>query len=139
MADPIEQFNQHQADVKNRFNFLVQSILLLAGGALTASIAVFTGSRTIELSISMGKVLGFSWWSLVCSICLAVVSVLIVILRDYFLGERWRKALSNPSLKVDDTPGLPDRLLIACGLLSIAAFLGGFVAIAIVATNVVVS
>lgn len=139
MADPIEQFNQHQTDVKQRFNFLVQSILLLAGGALTASIAVFTGSRTIELSSGMGKVLGFSWWSLVCSICLAIVSVLIVILRDYFLGERWRKALSNPDLEVNDAPGLPDKVLIVCGLLSIVSFLSGFVAIAVVATNVVVT
>jgi len=40
MADPVEQFNQHQTDTKARFNFLVQSIFLLAGGALTASIAV---------------------------------------------------------------------------------------------------
>ena len=139
MADPIEQFNQHQTDVKHRFNFLVQSILLLAGGALTASIAVFTGSRTIELSSSMGKILGFSWWAMVCSICLAVISVLIVILRDYFLGERWRKALSDPSLEVNDAPGLPDKILIACGLLSIAAFLSGFIAIAVVAPNVVVA
>jgi hypothetical protein len=139
MADPIEQFNQHQTDVKHRFNFLVQSVLLLAGGALTASIAVFTGSRTIELSSFMSKVLGFSWWSLVSSICLAVICVLIVILRDYYLGERWRKALSDPSMAIDDSPGLPDKALIVCGLTSIFAFLSGFIAIAVVATNVVVA
>jgi hypothetical protein len=139
MADSVEQFNQHQIDTKGRFNFLVQSILLLAGGALTASIAVFTGSRNIELSHALGLTLGFAWWSLVVSICLAVVSVLIVLLRDYYLGERWRRAFSDPSIDVSGTPGRTDTALIICGLLSIVAFLAGFIAIAWVATSAVVA
>lgn len=139
MLDATELFNQHQIDTKSRFNFLVQSILLLAGGTLTASIAVFTGSRTIELTAGMASTLGFSWWLLVASICLAVVSVLIVLLRDYFLGERWRKTLADPSLKVEDSPGWVDTILIICGLLAVGSFLVGFIFIARVATTVVVA
>lgn len=139
MADPIELFNQHQTDTKGRFNFLVQAVLLLAGGALTASITIFTGSRSIHLNHAMAKTLGFSWWALVASICLAVVAVAIVIFRDYFMGERWRKALSNPSIDVKDRPGPFDIALIGCGIASLLAFLAGFIAIAVVATNVVVT
>ena len=32
MSTELEIFNQHQADARNRLNFLVQSLLLLAGG-----------------------------------------------------------------------------------------------------------
>ena len=64
MATDIELFNQHQADARNRLNFLVQSILLLAGGALTASVSVFTGSRTIELTPIQANALANSWWLL---------------------------------------------------------------------------
>ena len=139
MADPVEQFNQHQIDVKSRYNLLAQSILLLAGGALTASIAVFTGSRTIVLTAKLANILGFSWWSLASSICLAVVSLTAVILRDYALAEQWRIALNNESHSVDDSPGWPDKIIIVSGLLSIVTFLVGFVAIASVATSVVVA
>ncbi len=99
MADSVELFNQHQTDAKGRFNFLVQAVLLLSGGALTASVTIFTGSRTIQLNHAMAKVLAFSWWALVVSICLAVVSVVILLLRDYFLGsggvKRWQAQAST--------------------------------------------
>jgi hypothetical protein len=139
MADSVELFNQHQADAKGRFNFLVQAVLLLSGGALTASVTIFTGSRTIQLNHTMAKVLAFSWWALVVSICLAVVSVVIILLRDYFLGERWRKSLADPSVDVKDRPGLFDVALFVCGFAALLAFLAGFVAMAVVATNVVVA
>lgn len=139
VANSIEQFNQHQIDTRARFNFLVQSVLLLAGGALTASIAVFTGSRSIKLSPALSTALGFAWWALVASICLAIVSVLVVLLRDYYIGERWRKALDNPSLEVGDAPGMADRILFVCGLASVASFLAGFIAIAWVATSAVIA
>jgi hypothetical protein len=139
VADPIEQFNQHQMDVKTRLNFLVQCVLLLAGGALTASIAVFTGSRTVELSNHLSTALAFSWWSLVGSICSAVVVVSIVILRDYHLAEQWRKQLRDPSHQVNDSPGWPDFFIILLGILSLVAFLAGFVGIAYVATGSVVA
>ena len=139
MADQVEQFNQHQIDVKSRYNLLAQSILLLAGGELTASIAVFTGSRTIVLTVGLANTLGFSWWSLVSSICLAVISLTAIILRDYALAEQWRIALSDESHSVDDSPRWPDKIIIASGLLSIVTFLVGFVAIAFVATSVVVA
>jgi len=66
-------FNQHQADARNRLNFLVQAVLLLAGGALTASVTIFTGSRTIKLPHHLTAVLAVSWWALVISMCLAIV------------------------------------------------------------------
>ena len=139
MADPVEQFNQHQTDTKARFNFLVQSIFLLAGGALTASIAVFTGSRTIALSHTQGVVLGFGWWFLVGSICLALTSSFFVVLRDYLLGERWRKVIDGAAESAGDAPGKMDAVILTCGIASLASFLLGFIAIAWVATSTVVA
>ena len=125
MADSIEQFNQHQMDTKARFNFLVQSVFLLAGGALTASIAVFTGSRTIALGYVQGVVLGVGWWSLVASICLALISSFLVVLRDYLLGERWRKVLDGLADSAKDAPGKMDAAILVCGVGSLAFFLAG--------------
>jgi hypothetical protein len=67
MSTELEIFNQDQADTRNRLNFLVQCVLLLAGGALTASVTVFTGSRTIKLVGVQPEVLAFSWWALIAS------------------------------------------------------------------------
>jgi hypothetical protein len=139
VSNSVEQFNQHQIDVKNRLNFLVQSVLLLSGGALSASIAIFTGSRSIQLSHNLASTLGFSWWLLVASICLAVVVVAIIILRDYFMAEEWRKQMNDSSIVVDDSPGWPDKIIIAFGVLSLISFLAGFIGIAFVATSVVVA
>jgi len=83
--------------------------------------------------------LAFSWWALVVSISLAVVSVVIILLRDYFLGERWRKALSDPNIDVKDRPGPFDVAIFLCGFAALLAFLAGFVTMAVVATNVVVA
>jgi hypothetical protein len=139
MSSELEVFNQHQADVRNRLNFLVQCVLLLAGGALTASVTVFTGSRTIHLLGCQPAILAFSWWALVASMCLAVVVVAVVLLRDYALGERWRRSFSDPSVDATGSPGWVETLIITLGLLSIAAFLAGFIGIGYVATSVVVA
>jgi hypothetical protein len=137
MSSDIDTFNQHQADVRNRLNFLVQCVLLLGGGALTASITVFTGSRTIKLIGNQPNVLAFSWWALVTSMCLAVVVVAIVLLRDYALGERWRKSLDDPSIDAGGSPGWVEVLIITLGLASLVSFLSGFIGIGYVATSVV--
>jgi len=137
MSTELELFNQHQADARNRLNFLVQCVLLLAGGALTASVTVFTGSRTIKLVGAQPGVLAFSWWALIVAMCLAVVVVAIVLLRDYAFGERWRQPFRDPSVDASGTPGVVDKLIIAFGITSLVAFLSGFVGIGYVATSVV--
>ena len=139
MADALEQFNQHQMDTRNRLNFLIQSVLLLGGGALTASIAVFTGSRDIQLSDSLASTLGLAWWGLVASMCLAIVVVATVLLRDYWFAEKWRKQLDDPAYSFDDSPGIADFAIIALGLISLVCFLGGFVSLAYVATQVIIA
>ena len=138
MADSIEQFNQHQADAKSRLNFLAQLILLVAGGALTASIAVFTGSRTIVLSAQLANSLSYSWWLLVASICLALICLTTILLRDYFFAENWRKSFDDPSKVPDDTPSRADVIVIASGVISVLTAIFGLVAIAYVATSVVI-
>ena len=137
MSTDLEVFNQHQADARNRLNFLVQCVLLLAGGALTASITVFTGSRNIKLSAVESGFLAFSWWALIASMCLAVVVVAIVLLRDYALGERWRRSFDDPSVDASGKPGWVDKLIIGFGITSLIAFLFGFIGIGYVATSVV--
>lgn len=137
MSTELEVFNQHQADARNRLNFLVQCVLLLAGGALTASVTVFTGSRTIKLSGCQPEVLAISWWALIASMCLAIVVVAIVLLRDYALGERWRRSFSDPSVDASGTPGWVEKVIIVSGIISLVAFLSGFIGIGYVATSVV--
>jgi hypothetical protein len=137
MTSDLELFNQHQADVRSRLNFLVQCVLLLAGGALTASVTVFTGSRTIKLIGRQPEILAFSWWALVASMCLAVIVVAVVLLRDYYFGERWRQSFDNPEIDASGTPSWVDRIVITLGIVALLSFLAGFVGIGYVATSVV--
>ena len=137
MSTELEVFNQHQADVRSRLNFLVQCVLLLGGGALTASVTVFTGSRNIKLSGIQPAVLAFSWWALIASMCLAIFVVAIVVLRDYALGERWRRSFADPSVDASGKPGWVDTVIIVSGIVALFAFMSGFIGIGYVATSVV--
>ena len=137
MSTELEVFNQQQADARSRLNFLVQCVLLLAGGALTASVTVFTGSRTIKLDGIRPDVLAFSWWALIASMCLAVVVVAVVLLRDYALGERWRRSFVDPRVDASGTPNWVESVIIVLGISSLLAFLLGFIGIGYVATSVV--
>lgn len=137
MTTNLELFNQHQADARNRLNFLVQSILLLAGGALTASVSVFTGSRTIKLDVIQANALACSWWLLIASMCLALTVVALVLLRDYAFGERWRRALVDPTVDASGQPGWMEKFIIAFSLMSLFTFFSGFIGIGYVATAVI--
>lgn len=103
----------------------MQSFLLLACGALTASFAEFTGSKSISFDRHSSILLGFSWWSLVTSIYLAIVVLKIVLLRDYALGELWQKSFLGASIAVSETPGKTDFAIIVLGVILLLEFLSG--------------
>jgi hypothetical protein len=135
MNDPTDEFNTHARDLTNRVNFLAQAIFILAAGSLSASIAVFTGSRTITLTPTLANALGFSWWCLVISVVLIASMLTAIILRDYFLTEQWRAALNDPTKEVNDKPGLADKVIIGLGVFGMLCFIIGFLGLAYVATS----
>lgn len=68
---------------------------------------------------------------------MAILVVAIVVLRDYALGERWRRSFNDPSVDASGKPGWVDKVIIFAGITSLLAFLSGFVGIGYVATSVV--
>jgi len=134
MADSLEEFNKHQQDLTNRVTTFVQMLFVLSGGALSISIAVFTGPRSVSLSDHVAQVLSVSWWSLVASVALLCSMLAAIILRDYFFGERWRKYLDDPSVDPKGKQGWIEVLIIVLGLLGVLGFIIGFVGLAFVAT-----
>jgi hypothetical protein len=65
------------------------------------------------------------------------VVVAIVLLRDYALGERWRRSFNDPSVDASGTPNWVENVIIVSGITSLLAFLSGFIGIGYVATSVV--
>jgi len=139
MTDPIEHFNTHQMDLKNRLNFFVQALFVLAAGSLSISIAVFTGSKSIALNNFLATSLGISWWCLVASIVLLSLMLSTIILRDYALAEKWRPLLDNPESDLPEP--VPSKnveiAIIVLGVLGLLTFIGGFVGLAYVATSII--
>jgi hypothetical protein len=137
MTDPFVEFNTHARDLTNRVNFLAQAIFILAAGSLSASIAVFTGARNIKLSHNLANSLAISWWSLVLSVVLIASMLTLIILRDYFIAEKWRAALYDDKKEVNDKPGIADIAIISLGVLGMVSFIIGFLGLAYVATNII--
>lgn len=87
-----EEFNKHQLDVRSRTDTLAKAIFVLAGGALSISIGLFLNAKT-KLAPEIVAYLQCSWGLLTLVIISLVLMLFTIIARDYFFGERWRKAL----------------------------------------------
>ncbi|MFB4202647.1 hypothetical protein ACEZHJ_02465 [Arhodomonas sp. KWT2] len=136
MVTDLEIFNAHQEDVRRRADSLVRAIFILAGGALTLSITIFTNEKAPELNPDLLCSLKMSWWALFLSIVFLVLALTTIIARDYAFGERWRKQLNGENV---DAPGSPTFVEVVVWVLSILGLLGfvsGLLGQAYVASNV---
>lgn len=135
MDKDLELFNQHQEDLRGRTDSLAKAMFVLAGGALTVSIGLFMSKERLPVSDYAISVLQVSWWLLFVSIMSGVLSLSIMILRDYFLGERWRrKNEGEPNMDVSGRPGVYDAFLFLFSFTAVLSFIGGFGCLAYVST-----
>lgn len=132
-----DSFNAHQEDVRRRTDSVARAVFLLSGGALTVAIGTFTRADAPELSAFVADVLKVSLWGLFTCIIALATMLLVIIARDYFLGERWRVALDNPSNVVGDKFNKTDLVIWTLALIGYFAFLVGFLGLAFVASSVI--
>jgi len=121
-----EQFNTHQADNRARTDMLAKSIFLLSGGALTISIGIFLRKEAPEIPADLICLLKISWFFLALSIVAYIFVLSLMIIRDYFAGERWRERLDGKQVDVSGSPGWWDRLMWYSGVIGVTSFLAGF-------------
>lgn len=137
MADSLELFNSHQEDVRRRADSLAKAIFILAGGTLTVSIGIFTGSSAPLLTYELSCVLKASWWALIFAIIFLILTLSTIIARDYVFGERWRKQLDGHEIDVIGKPTLVEAVIWVFAILGILAFIGGLLGQAYVASKMV--
>jgi hypothetical protein len=137
MADNLELFNAHQEDVRRRADSLAKSIFILSGGTLTVSIGIFTGSSAPTLTSDLSCILKASWWGLFLAIIFLVLTLIVIIARDYAFGERWRRQLNGQNIDVSGNPTFIEVVIWAFGIIGTLAFLGGILGQAYVASNVI--
>lgn len=131
----LELFNHHQQDVRTRADSLAKAMFVLSGGALTVSIGLFMNKDRLPLSDIAISVLQASWWILFASIALGVLSLSTIILRDYILGEKWRKVLDGKdNIDVSGTPSYIEVLILLFCSLTVITFIVGFGCLAYVST-----
>ena len=128
-------FNAHQEDVRRRADSLCRAVFVLDGGTLTVSIGIFTRASAPELPQSLSLALMGSWWFLFASIICGAIALFVIILRDYLLGERWRKKLLGHDEDASGEPGTFDSVIWAVGVLCIVGFIIGMLGQAYVATS----
>jgi hypothetical protein len=130
----VELFNAHQAETKKQLEFLAKTIFLISGGALTLSISLFLGDGAPKVFNSL--LLKSSWWALFLSITFIVITLVIMLIRDYIFGEKWRAALDNRDVDSNmDTMHINyDRFIWFFGTSSLLLFLFGIGGLAWVAS-----
>jgi hypothetical protein len=121
----LEQFNEHQADVRKRADSLAKAIFLIAGGSLTVSIGLFTNDKAPTLEAPLKAALKLSWGLLTASIISLVLMLSIVLLRDYFFGEKWRASFDDETIDGTNKPGSVETLIIIAGISGVLLFITG--------------
>ncbi len=131
----LEQFNQHQQDVRARTDSLAKAIFVLSGGALSISIGLF--SNNSDISECIASILRFSWWSLTTTIISVVIMLFIVIGRDYFFGERWRKELDKKIESANSDNLIIDVFIWLFAIVGLIAFIIGYLGLAYTASSLI--
>lgn len=126
----LELFNAHQEDSRKRTEFLMKSVFLISGAALTLSINLFLGSEVKGLSSCLVWTLQFGWVALFLSIVSGVLTICTMMIRDYLFGERWRRSLHGRQEDVTGSPGWFDVVMWILGPCSIICLLVGLGALA---------
>lgn len=140
MADDeknLELFNAHQESTRKQFEFLCKTIFLVAGAALTLSINLFLSDNAPILSCIQANVLKASWVALTTSMLGFITSFVIMIFRDYVFGENWRKVLKGETTDATGSPGMPDILMWALGILGLLSFFGGLIGLIWLASSLI--
>ncbi len=132
----MDPFNEHQKDVRQRVDSLCKAVFVLAGGALTISIGIFTNAK-IVLTEYLKCILTLSWWSLFICIISLVLVLFTVITRDYFFGEKWRKSYQGESKDLTGNPGVLEKIIWLLSIVGLIAFITGYFLLAYVATNAI--
>ena len=138
----VELFNAHQIETKKQLEFLAKSIFLIAGSALTLSISLFLSDNAPKLSCELAQILKNSWTVLfLCIVCI-ILALVIMLIRDYLFGEKWRVALddheNNRDADVDDIETMHvtyDKFIILFSVLSLVLFLLGLAELGWVAST----
>lgn len=137
MTTELEIFNAHQEDVRRRADSLIRAVFILAGGALTLSITIFTGDKAPKLSNDLLCALKVSWWSLFLSIIFLAFTLTAIIARDYAFGERWRRKINGENVDVSGKPATIEAAIWLLAVLGMLCFLLGLLGQAYVASNAV--
>ncbi|WFP51235.1 hypothetical protein PL263_04220 [Methylomonas sp. EFPC3] len=133
-----KMFNEHQKDGRQRADFLAKSIFLLSGGTLALSIQHFTDkTKGLRLTPDLVCMVRVSWVALVLSIVLALIVLVLILRRDYSLGERWRRKLQGEQVDASGSPTYLENLIWGLGITSLISFILGLVIQAFIACHLV--
>jgi hypothetical protein len=127
-AKAVELFNTHQFETKKQFEFLAKTVFLIGGGALTLSINLFLGQEAPHVPCELIILLKTSWSALFLSITCIVLSLTIMLIRDYVFGEKWRAAMNNKKADTSSMQNMHstyDNWIIGFGIVSLIFFLIG--------------
>lgn len=133
----LQQFNEHQEGTRKRLEFWAKSIFLISGAGLTLSANLFLGKEAPILSKCLADLLKFSWIVLFLSIVTGMLTVSVMMIRDYLFGERWRRHLRGHVEDVTGSPGALDALMWIFGVFSLLCLLVGLGALAWVSVSLV--
>lgn len=122
----VARHDEHQKATLKYALEIIKLLFVLSGGALATCSAFFSGE--IGLSSEILLPARWAWISLTVSMLLFSLALVVVLARDYVIGERWRAAIEQD--KDWDFSEWWDICAWTIGLAGLVAFWVGMIAFA---------
>lgn len=122
----VARHDEHQKATLKYALEIIKLLFVLSGGALATCSAFFSGTIGLPSEILLSA--RWAWISLTASMLLFSLALVVVLARDYVIGERWRAAIEQ-----DKDWGFSvwwDICAWTIGLAGLAAFWVGMIAFA---------
>lgn len=123
-SEEVSRHDVHQKELIRYSLEVIKLLFVLSGGALATCSAFFSDKPGLAATILTPA--RWAWVSLTVAIILFSITLLLILARDYLIGERWRKQLEEG--KSWTISGWWDTWLWLIGLVGLVAFWAGMVA-----------
>ena len=128
-SEEVGRHDKHQKETLKYALEVIKLLFVLSGGALATCSAFF--SNKPGLAANVLEPARWAWVSLTTAIILFSLALLLILVRDYAIGERWREEVEKGSAWSISIWW--DCWAWAAGLTGVVAFWTGMIAFAIAA------
>ena len=97
--EKANQFNEFQAQTRDRIETTIKSVFLISGGMLTLTVGAILSGNPPKIPIELLPILKFAWGLLFYSISASLLLMFLLVVSTYHMGLRWSKKIDENNEK----------------------------------------